>query len=320
MAEGKLYFAYGSNINLDQMAQRCPDAQVVGPVTLENYELLFHGNLRGAGVATIAPREGSTVHGLLWNITPECERSLDYYEGYPHLYGKEPVTVHGHDGQEHTVMAYVMTELCKEPSIPSFYYYNGILEATGRTDCPQHRSSRRGSTVWRRFTGRQSGSTAAPAASSRPDGRKTAGDKPQISQEAEPMPNKSISLSGEVHISTEQVYTTVDALEALKAIGLAYGLYSRAEELRGQRVHLTGGEGHTALVVQEDFSCHGSPCWETVRTLTEDPAEIQQYMAFRDVLRIVQQRDREERLPAKQRTGDSFPEHPPRQGGRSRER
>ena len=117
-----------------------------------------------------------------------------------------------------------------------------------------------------------------------------------------------------------RVYSDDETLEALKAIGLAYGLYSRAEELRGQRVHLTGDEGHTALVVQEDFSCHGSPCWETVRTLTEDPAEIQQYMAFRDVLRIVQQRDREERLPAKQRTGDSFPEHPPRQGGRSRER
>ena len=136
MAEGKLYFAYGSNINLDQMAQRCPDAQVVGPVTLENYELLFRGNLRGAGVATIAPREGSTVHGLLWNITPECERSLDYYEGYPHLYGKEPVTVHGHDGQEHTVMAYVMTELCKEPSIPSFDYYNGILEGYRQNGLP----------------------------------------------------------------------------------------------------------------------------------------------------------------------------------------
>ena len=128
MAEGKLYFAYGSNINLDQMAQRCPDAQVVGPVTLENYELLFHGNLRGTGVATIAPMEGSTVHGLLWNITPECERALDHYEGYPHLYEKELVTVRDRKGQEHTVMAYVMTELCKEPSIPSFYYYGGILE------------------------------------------------------------------------------------------------------------------------------------------------------------------------------------------------
>lgn len=55
---------------------------------------------------------------------------------YPHLYGKEPVTVHGHDGQEHTVMAYVMTELCKEPSIPSFDYYNGILEGYRQNGLP----------------------------------------------------------------------------------------------------------------------------------------------------------------------------------------
>lgn len=94
MAEGKLYFAYGSNINLDQMAQRCPDAQVVGPVTLENYE------------------------------------------GYPRLYGKEPVTVRDREGQEYTVMAYVMTELCKEPSIPSFYYYGGILEGYRQNGLP----------------------------------------------------------------------------------------------------------------------------------------------------------------------------------------
>lgn len=39
-----LYFAYGSNINLQQMAVRCPDAQVVEPAVLENYELLFRGN------------------------------------------------------------------------------------------------------------------------------------------------------------------------------------------------------------------------------------------------------------------------------------
>ena len=39
-----LYFAYGSNINLNQMAVRCPDAKVVEPAVLENYELLFRGN------------------------------------------------------------------------------------------------------------------------------------------------------------------------------------------------------------------------------------------------------------------------------------
>ena len=38
MAE-RLYFAYGSNINLEQMAVRCPAAQVVGPAVLDGYEL-----------------------------------------------------------------------------------------------------------------------------------------------------------------------------------------------------------------------------------------------------------------------------------------
>ena len=38
---GKLYFAYGSNINLGQMEQRCPAARPVCPVILDGYELRF---------------------------------------------------------------------------------------------------------------------------------------------------------------------------------------------------------------------------------------------------------------------------------------
>lgn len=132
MADSKLYFAYGSNINLDQMACRCPAAQVVGPVTLEGYELLF----RGSGVATIGPKEGSTVHGLLWQLTPDCERSLDRYEGYPHLYVKEPVTVRDAQGQELTVMAYVMTERYRAPAVPPASYYQGILEGYRQNGLP----------------------------------------------------------------------------------------------------------------------------------------------------------------------------------------
>lgn len=91
-----LYFAYGSNIDLEQMARRCPAAQVVGPATLENYELAF----RGSGFATIMPKEGSVVHGLLWSITPLCEQALDRYEGYPRHYTKELATVRGADGRK----------------------------------------------------------------------------------------------------------------------------------------------------------------------------------------------------------------------------
>ena len=132
MADGKLYFAYGSNINLDQMAYRCPAAQVVGPVMLEGWELLF----RGSGVATIGQKEGGTVHGLLWQLTPDCERSLDRYEGYPHLYVKEPVTVRDAQGQELTVMAYVMTERYRAPAVPPASYYQGILEGYRQNGLP----------------------------------------------------------------------------------------------------------------------------------------------------------------------------------------
>ena len=127
-----LYFAYGSNINLEQMDYRCPDATVIGPVTLENYELLF----RRGGFATIAPCEGGKVHGLLWNITPECERSLDRYEGYPRFYDKRMVTVRDGEGRSLSVMAYIMDERFREPMLPTTTYYNGILEGYRQNGLP----------------------------------------------------------------------------------------------------------------------------------------------------------------------------------------
>ena len=115
------------------------------------------------------------------------------------------------------------------------------------------------------------------------------------------MSSKKISLAGEVHISTGSICTTVDALEAMKCVGLAYGLYSHAEEVRDQRVMLDEGGNHPALVVQEDVSYHGSPQWETVYTVTDDPKQIQRYLAFRDTLKMLREMDREqERPPAPQ--------------------
>ena len=87
-----MYFAYGSNMNLDQMAYRCPAAEAVCTAKLEGYELFFAGR-PGNGIAGIRPKQGGAVEGVLWKLTQACEKSLDHYEGFPVLYGNVPFPV-----------------------------------------------------------------------------------------------------------------------------------------------------------------------------------------------------------------------------------
>ena len=115
-------------MNLNQMAFRCPDAQVVNTVRLEGYRLAFRMNGGGHGVATILPEAGSFVDGVLWRISERDEQSLDHYERFPRLYGKEPVTVVDPDGLKREVMAYTMNSPYKDtPALPSQSYLSGIL-------------------------------------------------------------------------------------------------------------------------------------------------------------------------------------------------
>ncbi len=124
-------------MNLDQMEFRCPDAVVVENVQLDDYRLAFCGRNPGNGVATILPEEGSHVDGVLWKITLRCEKSLDYYEGYPHLYGKETISVRNEKGIRQNVAVYVMNSPYKDcPSTPSDFYLKGILEGCRQNKLP----------------------------------------------------------------------------------------------------------------------------------------------------------------------------------------
>ena len=44
----KMYIAYGSNMDLEQMQSRCPDAELLGTGRLENWRLMFKGSKTGA--------------------------------------------------------------------------------------------------------------------------------------------------------------------------------------------------------------------------------------------------------------------------------
>lgn len=106
MKKPMLYIAYGSNLNLPQMAFRCPTAEVAGKSEIRDYELLFRGGRRGA-VATVEALKSSSVPVLLWNIRPADEQALDRYEGYPHFYHKEILPVEL-NGKTQPAMVYVM--------------------------------------------------------------------------------------------------------------------------------------------------------------------------------------------------------------------
>ena len=77
-----LYFAYGANLHPEAMQWRCPNAQAQGAFILRDWELKFYSH------ATIEPRKGSQVAGVLWEITEACEQSLDVFEGFPNYYTK----------------------------------------------------------------------------------------------------------------------------------------------------------------------------------------------------------------------------------------
>ena len=118
----RYYIAYGSNLSVEQMKHRTPDAKIVGTATLQGWRLLFKG------CATIEPKEGREVPVLIWEISDTDEKNLDRYEGYPIYYYKRelPVTVTPLDGgapRELTAMVYIMDE--KQPfQMPSLYYYD----------------------------------------------------------------------------------------------------------------------------------------------------------------------------------------------------
>lgn len=120
MSEDKLYIAYGSNINLEQMAHRCPTAEKVAAAFLEGYELQFKG------YATISENKETKTPVLAWRLKPQDECNLDKYEGFPKVYCKKTVELEI-NGENQEAMVYIMNN-DNHLQMPSVDYYRAILK------------------------------------------------------------------------------------------------------------------------------------------------------------------------------------------------
>jgi phage replication-related protein YjqB (UPF0714/DUF867 family)/gamma-glutamylcyclotransferase (GGCT)/AIG2-like uncharacterized protein YtfP len=115
------YFAYGSNLDVTQMAQRCPDATDPRPATLADHDWLINER----GVATVEPLDGAQVHGVLWQVSDHDLAVLDSAEGVPVRYRRDRMTVQTDAGSE---VAWVYVDHRVEPGAPREGYLERIID------------------------------------------------------------------------------------------------------------------------------------------------------------------------------------------------
>ena len=131
-----IYLAYGSNMSLQQMYHRCPDAEPIGKGIIKGWRLMFKGSKSG-NYATIEKEEGCTVPVVVWAISRIDEERLDRYEGWPSFYVKETVEfdyIGDRPGRrvKGEGMVYIMPPEKSTLGLPSQRYFDVLVEGYQR--------------------------------------------------------------------------------------------------------------------------------------------------------------------------------------------
>ena len=137
-----LYFAYGSNLNMSRMKERCPESHAFSLARV-NYMRFIINDL---GVATIVNDFTGTVFGALWEISAVDEENLDHYEGVKYgLYEKRFFEAICLNGNSFEALVYIATN--DKSGRPRKNYLNTIL--TGINDFGGHSSWKEEVEAWR---------------------------------------------------------------------------------------------------------------------------------------------------------------------------
>lgn len=134
MSGENLYFAYGSNLDCGQMKQRCPSASFVARAVLRDHELCFprFSSTWEGGVASVCPKEGENVWGVLYRLSDGDLQNLDRYEGAPPYWNAyrrniKTVYVDNDDDKPLEAWVYVANPEPDGPFPPSRSYLDTII-------------------------------------------------------------------------------------------------------------------------------------------------------------------------------------------------
>ena len=101
------------------MTRRCPDAREIGVVELPGWRVVVGRK----GYATVVPDPDGRVIGVLWSLTPKCERTLDEFEEIDSgLFRRERIEVQGEP-----TLVYVAADAAPGP--PRVDYLKAVIAA-----------------------------------------------------------------------------------------------------------------------------------------------------------------------------------------------
>jgi hypothetical protein len=133
---GGLYAAYGSNMDPEQMLERCPHSPAAGTGWLNGWRLTFGGEELGwdGSLAMVVPSPDSQVFVALYDLSPYDRSVLDYWEGADTgLYTKIKLRVSTLDAD---VLAWVYVLDGYEGGLPSARYLGLIADAAQAAGAP----------------------------------------------------------------------------------------------------------------------------------------------------------------------------------------
>lgn len=139
MTGDQWYFAYGSNLFVDQKEERTGRIRRAVRCRLAGFRFAFNkrGNC-GQVYANIVPDEPAEVWGVVYLCNPQAIRDMDRYEGVSSgHYERIPVTVEGETGEKIEAITYVAGDdfIC-EPGKPSDVYLGKIVTGARHHSLP----------------------------------------------------------------------------------------------------------------------------------------------------------------------------------------
>jgi gamma-glutamylcyclotransferase len=126
-----LYFAYGSNMNSEQMRARCAKPLKIATARLPNHEIGFFGYSKtwDGGQETVIPSPGRNVWGVVYQVSSLDSDRLDVWQDARMdgngAYFHYPARVVDAEGCLYTVLFY-KKDMLGEPTKPSLEYLDFI--------------------------------------------------------------------------------------------------------------------------------------------------------------------------------------------------